>query len=76
MFKNSKIKISFRCCLICSIIGAIFIVMGLYLVVWGKAKDHINKLTNQKSNAATELPITNEPETTAAERCSSKAPPA
>ncbi|XP_022975980.1 WAT1-related protein At4g08300-like [Cucurbita maxima] len=63
-----------------SIIGAIFIVMGLYLVVWGKAKDHINKPTNQKSGAATELPITAEPETTttavAAERCSSKAPPA
>ncbi|KAA0045231.1 hypothetical protein IC582_016023 [Cucumis melo] len=59
-----------------SIIGAIFIVMGLYLVVWGKAKDHLNKLTNQKSSAATELPITTEPETTAAERCSSKAPPA
>ncbi|XP_023534831.1 WAT1-related protein At4g08300-like [Cucurbita pepo subsp. pepo] len=63
-----------------SIIGAIFIVMGLYLVVWGKAKDHINKPTNQKGGAATELPITAEPETTAAavaaERCSSKAPPA
>lgn len=61
-----------------SIIGAIFIVMGLYLVVWGKAKDHLNKLTNQKSGATTtELPITAEPETTAtAERCSSKAPPA
>lgn len=52
--------------------------MGLYLVVWGKAKDHLNKLTNQKSGATTtELPITAEPETTAtAERCSSKAPPA
>lgn len=54
--------------------------MGLYLVVWGKAKDHINKPTNQKGGAATELPITAEPETTAAavaaERCSSKAPPA
>ncbi|XP_038896806.1 WAT1-related protein At4g08300-like [Benincasa hispida] len=59
-----------------SIIGAIFIVMGLYLVVWGKAKDHLNKLTSQKGSADTELPITAEPETTAAERCSSKAPPA
>lgn len=66
-----------------SIIGAVFIVMGLYLVVWGKAKDHLlNKLTSQKgAAAATELPITAEPETTTTtgggdERSSSKAPPA
>ncbi|XP_022146962.1 WAT1-related protein At4g08300-like [Momordica charantia] len=56
-----------------SIIGAVFIVMGLYLVVWGKARDHLNSLMNQKgAAAATQLPITAEPETNSA----AKAPPA
>ncbi|XP_023525390.1 WAT1-related protein At4g08300-like [Cucurbita pepo subsp. pepo] len=62
-----------------SIIGAFFIVMGLYLVVWGKAKDHLNKLTSQKGAAATELPLTAVPETAEPatnERFPSKAPPA
>jgi hypothetical protein len=39
---------------ICSIIGAIIIVCGLYTVVWGKSKDSVNNTTQ---NEGQELPI-------------------
>lgn len=42
---------------ICSIIGAIFIVIGLYSVVWGKSKDDVNPL--EKIGGVQELPVTN-----------------
>lgn len=40
----------------CSLLGAIIIVMGLYSVVWGKSKDYL--LTSNKG-VAQELPIVN-----------------
>ncbi|KAH0914327.1 hypothetical protein HID58_028773 [Brassica napus] len=40
-----------------SIIGAVFIVIGLYSVVWGKSKDAVNPL--DEKIVAQELPITN-----------------
>jgi len=41
----------------CSIIGAIFIVFGLYSVVWGKAKDEV--ISVEEKIGMQELPITN-----------------
>jgi len=41
---------------ICSIIGAIIIVCGLYTVVWGKSKDSVNTIDAPKSEGQ-ELPI-------------------
>lgn len=44
-----------------SIIGAVFIVLGLYTVVWGKSKDHRNSpdpSEDVKVGALRELPIT------------------
>ncbi|KAE8725045.1 WAT1-related protein [Hibiscus syriacus] len=41
-----------------SIFGAIIIVTGLYMVVWGKSKDGKESETNEKSNGLQELPIT------------------
>ncbi|XP_010538980.1 PREDICTED: WAT1-related protein At4g08300 [Tarenaya hassleriana] len=40
-----------------SIIGAVFIVFGLYFVVWGKSKDNVNSA--EEKMAIQELPITN-----------------
>lgn len=53
--------VSFVLCL--SIIGAIFIVFGLYTVVWGKSKDPLASsapLKDEKSNNL-ELPVTADP---------------
>ncbi|WCJ44626.1 nodulin MtN21 /EamA-like transporter family protein [Euphorbia peplus] len=44
-----------------SIIGAVFIVLGLYTVVWGKSKDHNNSeaiLANEKNGSQDQLQIT------------------
>ncbi|PON76357.1 Plant-drug/metabolite exporter [Trema orientale] len=41
-----------------SIIGAIFIVMGLYTVVWGKSKDPIASTAPSKGEKTAELPVT------------------
>lgn len=41
-----------------SIIGAIFIVMGLYTVVWGKSKDPIASTAPSKGEKIAELPVT------------------
>lgn len=41
-----------------SIIGAIFIVMGLYTVVWGKSKDPIASTALSKEEKINELPVT------------------
>lgn len=42
--------------MICSIIGAIIIVCGLYTVVWGKSKDSVNTIEATQSEGQ-ELPI-------------------
>lgn len=42
--------------IICSVIGAIIIVTGLYTVVWGKSKDSVNKTEAEKTEGQ-ELPI-------------------
>jgi hypothetical protein len=40
---------------ICSVLGAIIIVTGLYALIWGQGKDHLdNKLSD---SGATELPL-------------------
>ncbi|GMN51758.1 hypothetical protein TIFTF001_020909 [Ficus carica] len=41
-----------------SIVGAIFIVFGLYTVVWGKSKDPIASAAPLKDDKTQELPIT------------------
>ncbi|XP_010461452.1 PREDICTED: WAT1-related protein At1g44800 [Camelina sativa] len=41
-----------------SIIGAVFIVLGLYSVVWGKSKDEVNPLDVKVVTKDQELPIT------------------
>jgi len=38
-----------------SVLGAIIIVTGLYLLIWGKGKDHLNNFSD--SGSLTELPI-------------------
>lgn len=45
-----------------SIIGAVFIVLGLYTVVWGKIKDRRNEDTNKFGDQ--ELPVTSNYEKT------------
>ncbi|CAI8597420.1 unnamed protein product [Vicia faba] len=41
-----------------SIIGAVIIAMGLYAVVWGKAKDYLSATTTIKQTETQQLPIT------------------
>jgi len=31
--------------LVCSIIGGVAVILGLYMLLWGKGKDEINKST-------------------------------
>ncbi|KAL6606855.1 hypothetical protein ACP70R_042508 [Stipagrostis hirtigluma subsp. patula] len=41
-----------------SIIGAAIIVVGLYSLIWGKSKDHVDKAAAVANGAVTELPLT------------------
>ena len=44
--------------MVCSVIGAAIIVVGLYSLIWGKSKDHLSK---PGAAAVAELPTTTPP---------------